>query len=386
LNEIILKACAEHPKDRYATAKEMLADLALLQSGRSVRERRARGRRWKLARNLVLTAIVLMLLGGGVFVLKGFRTADLRSANPQVNILVAQGNLCLLSETAERQSQGSNYFKQAIGLDPNCAQAWFGLFMVYDNDAESRRAIAKKLMQIAPSFAGSHYAAARVKWLDWQIRDALREARAATKAAGSKEDLGMAHQMLGFFLLQTDKPVEALKEYQRAERLMPSNPDLESHLGHPYFVQRRFEEAMAQYKSAEALEPRHLLCHRMMAWIYEARGDLMKAIDEYEKGDRSEDARTKRYYEQLREAARRGGVDGYYRRQLELELMKPKPDSYWVASYYAALGEKKQADKWLEQALAEHHWALTDDLMVALCWDHQDERFRAVARKVGLIE
>ena len=388
LNEVIVKACASDPRERYANANEMRGDLALLQGGQSVRRKRAFGRRWKLVRNIALPTFVVALVGGLLFLLDALRDTDLRSAVEEVNILVARGNQCILSETEEMQTQGLRYFQSAVELDPTCAQAWFGLFEARDTTSDSRRKIARKLMQIAPSLAESHCAAARIKWEDWQITDALAEARAATRMrAGSKESLGVAHVLLGFFLLETGNPTEALKEYQRAERLLPSNPALESHLGHPYFVQRKFEEAMAHYKNAAALEPRHLLCHRMMAQIYEAKGDLIKAIDESELGDRSKDeAKKKGYYEELREAARNGAAQGYYRKQLQLELIKPTPNSYWVATYYAKLGEQDEAYKWLERALAEHNFALTDDLMVALCWDHTDKRFRAVASQVGLIQ
>ena len=44
LNEIILKACAQDSKDRYQTCDEMHADLALLEQGKSVRQKRTRQR------------------------------------------------------------------------------------------------------------------------------------------------------------------------------------------------------------------------------------------------------------------------------------------------------------------------------------------------------
>ena len=50
----------------------------------------------------------------------------------------------------------------------------------------------------------------------------MAEARVATKVrAGSKEARGQAHVFLGYCLLMTGKPTEALTEYQRAERLFP---------------------------------------------------------------------------------------------------------------------------------------------------------------------
>src|SRR5437867_10815298 len=68
LNEVILKACETDPRRRYQSAEEMLADLALLQSGRSVKrlhvvERRlARARRAGLAAAAVAAFATLAVL------------------------------------------------------------------------------------------------------------------------------------------------------------------------------------------------------------------------------------------------------------------------------------------------------------------------------------
>jgi hypothetical protein len=61
LNAVILKACATDRRERYGSAEEMEADLALIQSGRSVRRRRAlRSRLRRLA--MVTGAIALLAL------------------------------------------------------------------------------------------------------------------------------------------------------------------------------------------------------------------------------------------------------------------------------------------------------------------------------------
>jgi serine/threonine protein kinase len=64
LNEVLLKACAAQPKDRYQTAEEMNADLALLHSGRSVKSRHNLERRVKLMTRIGIAAALIMVLGG----------------------------------------------------------------------------------------------------------------------------------------------------------------------------------------------------------------------------------------------------------------------------------------------------------------------------------
>jgi WD40 repeat protein len=63
LNEIILKACASQPKERYQTAEEMYADLALLHSGQSVRDRHSLERRLRVTRRVAAGVAAVMVLG-----------------------------------------------------------------------------------------------------------------------------------------------------------------------------------------------------------------------------------------------------------------------------------------------------------------------------------
>jgi WD40 repeat protein len=68
LNAVILKACAENIAERYQTAEEMQADLALLQSGKSVKWRRLVEKRLVAARKIgVVVAVVAALATGAWF-------------------------------------------------------------------------------------------------------------------------------------------------------------------------------------------------------------------------------------------------------------------------------------------------------------------------------
>ena len=70
LNEVILKACAKEPRDRYRSAGEMLADLEFLQDGQSLRG--VRIRRQKVlsglrAAAIILGAAMIAAVGAGTF-------------------------------------------------------------------------------------------------------------------------------------------------------------------------------------------------------------------------------------------------------------------------------------------------------------------------------
>jgi hypothetical protein len=63
LNAVILKACARDPRERYASAEALRADLELLQRGRSVRQHRARQQFWSVAGRVAAAAAGLASLG-----------------------------------------------------------------------------------------------------------------------------------------------------------------------------------------------------------------------------------------------------------------------------------------------------------------------------------
>jgi len=63
LNEVLLKACHRDVKERYQTAAELHADLALLDSGKSVTNRNRLERRLKFMTRLAVTVVAVMVLG-----------------------------------------------------------------------------------------------------------------------------------------------------------------------------------------------------------------------------------------------------------------------------------------------------------------------------------
>jgi len=67
LNEVILKACQAHLRFRYQSAREMHADLALLQTGKSVKRLHALERRLALVTKLGVTFGALMVIAAGAY-------------------------------------------------------------------------------------------------------------------------------------------------------------------------------------------------------------------------------------------------------------------------------------------------------------------------------
>ena len=77
-NEVLLRACAPDVKQRYESAAEMHADLALLQSGKSVARMRAVERRLKFVARAGAVVTGIALLAGTALLYQHVQTRDAR--------------------------------------------------------------------------------------------------------------------------------------------------------------------------------------------------------------------------------------------------------------------------------------------------------------------
>jgi tetratricopeptide (TPR) repeat protein len=95
LNSILLKACATNPKQRYASAEAMAADLALLNSGQSVQLKHALERRLSIMTRVGVGTLAVMLLGVVPYV---WAIREARIANATANREADQRRRAQLSE------------------------------------------------------------------------------------------------------------------------------------------------------------------------------------------------------------------------------------------------------------------------------------------------
>jgi Protein kinase domain len=125
-NAILLKACAASVKDRYRSAGEMNADLALLQSGGSVRRQRTLTRRLRFVQRAgALVTALAVVIGAGWF-WQARETHLVRNlANEKTSL--AQANARLAEENRERlvRLDIANGVRLLDTADASVALLWF---------------------------------------------------------------------------------------------------------------------------------------------------------------------------------------------------------------------------------------------------------------------
>jgi serine/threonine protein kinase len=288
-NEIVLKACAKDLAQRYQSAEEMHGELALLQSGKSVKRRRALGQRWKLAKKIVLAAIVLaVVVASTLFALRELNRNGPPSSNLQAKALYDRAVSQLQGGTLEALLQAYTNLTEAVKLDPGFIDAYFMLSEVYIGDRADRlppqynrtnnyRWALDNLKKVSPDSAQYHTAnSLRKFWEEGKFEEAIDEVERALKL---NPKFQRAHTVHGWQLLHARRDAATARaEFKTAQLLGGADVMSQMHLGTPDYVEGNFQRAIEEYKKASSSEPRWALPHFLLGRAYEADKQYEKAL------------------------------------------------------------------------------------------------------------
>jgi len=401
LNAILLKACDGDSRERYQSADHIRADLQLLRVGRSVKSRQAWQRSVRYAKKGALAvgalaAVVASVVGVLHQFTRSYSPGDgPRSTNMAANALCEHAMLIIRGDNYRDFPRAYTNFNKAIKLDPNFARAYAGLLELRCREAvpglgamslEELRRIAGKLKALAPNLAATYCAQAIVSKWDWNFPQAEESILKAIKADPKYE---LAHTCYGFWLFTWGWPIKAREQLELSLNLAPSKVHLYRFLGHTYYKERKYANALAWYQQAYERETNYAGAYGSMGETYQAMGDYTKAIYYYEKCDllREDNASdVKQRYNDLRRALENGGVLGYWRQKWTWAEKDPEENFYWKARIQIHLGNTNAAFNWLNKSFQTHERGETlTELLFDQCWDgqHDDPRFKKLLDDVG---
>jgi tetratricopeptide (TPR) repeat protein len=253
-------------------------------------------------------------------------------------------------------------------------------------DAESNlRVAATNLIRIAPDLAESKLASALLKYRDGHLEGALADAHQATRMRlASKAGAGLAHAAYGWYLMNAGRTDDALRELLLAEQATHADPIILYQLGNVYFVKHQFPQALERFQNAIDLEPRQYWGYFGMGCVFEETGQFEKAINQFELGDRAvgrKEAQTKDFYNELHAAIKRDPIQGYWEERLKQLLSNSPEHDHAIAIVLAHLRRTDEAYDRLKRASDKGR---LEGLWFDPCWDHKDERFKLIAKKVSM--
>lgn len=277
--------------------------------------------------------------------------------------LYLKGRNAWNKRTGDGLLQGIQFFQQAIEIDPNYAPAYAGLADCYnmsvvygllqpkDGFPKAKEA-ATKALEIDETLAEAHTSMAFIKFRwDWDRVETEREFQAAIKF---KPSYAPAHQWYSSFLVAVERFDEAIAEAKRTQELEPLSFVASSHLGWIYYLSGQTDQAIAQCKKILELEPNSFPARRYLGLAYEQKGMYSEAISEFQTGVKLSGSPL--MLALLGHAYAVSGKRAEAEKVLaDLEQLQQQRyvSPYTVAAIYAGLGDQQKSFKWLERAVEE---------------------------------
>jgi TolB-like protein/Tfp pilus assembly protein PilF len=320
--------------------------------------------------------------------------------NPEAHQLYLKGTYFSNKRTAADLRTAIDYFKDAIGKDPNYALAYAGLADAYTilsvlggegptMTVSKAKAAAIKALQLDDTLPEAHNSLGLVlAFYEFDFAQSKKEFERAIELNPNYAD---AHHQLGNVnLVKVGEFDRAIAEGTRALELDPLSLIINADLGQNYLMARRYEEAIEQNRKTLALDPRFYCAHWNLGEAFQMKGQLREAIAEYEKTvELTEDPTALAMLAQG--YAMIGETDKARNLLAQLEQMAAHryvgPVSF--AFVHLALGEKEKALAQVEQACAQPADPDIINLKIEPLLDplRGDPRFeRLVEKVVGNVE
>ena len=305
--------------------------------------------------------------------------------------------------TGDELKQAIALFQQAIDKDPSYAKAYAGLALSYGvpagntvmtreeaNEAGLKaKSAARKALELDDTLAEAYAVLASEKVDEWDFAGAENDFKRAIEL---NPNFATARQWYSELLARFGRHDEALAEIKRAYELDPFSRSVSMNVGLRYSNANRYDEAIAQFKKLIETEPEYPLPYMFLGDIYAEKGMFEESLDPLCKADILLKIDTPENCERekaaFREAIKKNGATGYWRKTLEIRLKEHEQDTspaVSVAGVYARLGEKELAFEWLEKAFARREPDLTY-LKIDESFDNvkSDPRFTDLLRRIGL--
>jgi len=297
--------------------------------------------------------------------------------------------------TEDGLSQGIQFFQQAIEVDPNYAPAYAGLadcynmLVVYgmrqpkDGFPKAKEA-AIKALDIDDKLAEAHASLAFIKFRwDWDRAETEREFQEAIKL---KPTYAPAHQWYSSFLVAVERFDEAIAEAKQTDELEPLSFVASSHLAWIYYLSGQPDRAIEQGKKILDLDPTSFPARRYLGLAYEQKGMYAEAIAEFEKGVKLSGSPL--MLALLGHAYAVSGKRAEAQRVLDdLQQLQSQRyvSPYTVAAIYAGLGDQEQAFKWLDKAVDERDiWLMNLKVDPVFAKLRQKRRFTDLLAQIRL--
>jgi serine/threonine protein kinase len=298
--------------------------------------------------------------------------------------------------TEEGFYKAIEHFQQAVEKDPGYALAYAGLADSYvllgwnsylpPKDAFPKgKAAAMTALRLDPDLGEAHAPLAAVLWLhDWQWPEAQKDFKRSLEL---NPTYPTANHWRAEYLMTMGRHEEAIAEMKNSQTLDPLSLIINVAIGWAYYMARRYDEALEQLLQTVELDPNYPVTCWILGLLYRTTGCFELAITEGEKGLKLSGGSPL-----MRAAlAHSYGKAGRAKEALQIldDLTKLARHKYvaphFFAGIYIGLGENDRAIEYLEKSYEEHsHWLIYLHIDPSMDDLRNDPRFQDLLRRVGL--
>ena len=302
--------------------------------------------------------------------------AQAHAVDPEAYDDYLKGSYSLRQFTLEGLSKACEYFRKAIGKDPNYALAYVGLAECQQDSPDKGRGTIVKALALDPSLAEAHASLAEMKfYFDWDWVGAEADYK---QAIALNPNYATAHQWYAVELVAMGRPIEAMREIERARDLDPYDAATTYKLGEVLYHARRYDEALRVDQRGLEMHPDAGRFYWDIADIYEQKKMFAEAFAARQQWlTMRKDPRVPA----LAEAYKRAGYKGYLLAQAEFEQTR---NLLYAGHCYALAGDEPRALAALEAAYKQH---MPGILFIRTAPEadsiRSSPRFREVVRRIG---
>ena len=286
-------------------------------------------------------------------------------------------------------------FQQAVEKDAGYALAHTGLAIMYvllgwngylpPKDAFPKAKVAAlTALQLDPDLGEAHTALAAPLWLyDWQWIEAQKALRRSLQL---NPHYPTSSHWYGEYLMTMGCHEEAIDMMKKGRDLDPLSLIINLAIGWAFYMARRYDDAIAQFRRTVELEPNYPTTHWMFGLVLRKMGRYELAITEGEKGVKFSGGSS------LMSAALAQTFAAAGRRSQAAEILdeltrlaKEKYIApYFFAGIHAGLGENDRAIQYLEESYEERsHWLIYLHLDPRMDGLPSNPRFQDMSRRIA---
>jgi tetratricopeptide (TPR) repeat protein len=321
---------------------------------------------------------------------------SVRVVNPEAYESYLKGRYFWNKRTADGLRVALAYFKQANEEDPKYAQAYSGLADTYAllgdwqyavmTPKEANRqakAAALKAVELDRALGEAHNSLAFVlDGFDWDLDSGGKEFRQAIELSPG---YATAHHWYSWHLALLGRYEEAIAEMKKAESLDPLSLIINADLAELLVLSHSYDESIQQSRKTIEMDPNFAMAHNQLAQAYLQQHLYKEAVVELQNAVQLSGGSPTCIANLARAYALSGKRSEAVKLLNDLKSSSTASNSHAseIAAIYASLGDKDEAMNWLEKGYAER---FNPGVLIRPGFDplRSDPRFQDLAHRVGL--